>query len=75
MSPLQQAIAICGSQSELARRLGGKVRTGHIYHWLRSNVPPERCAEIEVATAGKVTREMLRPDVFSAIPADLREAG
>ena len=72
---LQEAIAICGTQTELARRIGGKVKTGHIYHWLRNRVPPERCADIERATEGRVTRHDLRPDVFGAAPASLQEAG
>lgn len=76
MSALSKAITICGSQSELARRIGGKVRTGHIYHWLRNTVPAERCLAIEQATGGKVTRHDLRPDVFGTSPsATLQEAG
>lgn len=65
MSPLEKAISICGdSQSELARRIGGKVRTGHVYYWLRNKVPPEHCLAIERATGGAVTCHDLRPDVF-----------
>lgn len=76
MPALPEAIAICGSQTELARRIGGKVRTGHIYYWLRSKVPAEYCPAIEQATAGKITRHDLRPDVFGEAPAaDLREVG
>jgi len=76
MTPLESAITFCGSQSELARRIGGKVRTGHIYHWLRRKVPSEQCAAIEMATGGQVTRYQLRPDVFGeSAAADLREAG
>lgn len=45
--------------------MGGKVRTGHIYYWLKKDrVPPARCAAIEEATAGEVTCHDLRPDVF-----------
>jgi len=64
MSALEKAITICGSQSELARRIGGKVRTGHIHYWLKNRVPADRCGDIETATEGKVTRHDLRPDVF-----------
>lgn len=64
MTPLQKAIQACGSQSELARRIGGTVRTGHIYYWLRNEVPGEYCRAIEEATAGAVTKYDLRPDVF-----------
>lgn len=75
MTPLENAIALCGSQSELARRIGGKVRTGHIHYWLRHNVPAEHCGAIETATGGQVTRYRLRPDVFGAAPQALREVG
>jgi DNA-binding transcriptional regulator YdaS (Cro superfamily) len=69
MTPLQRAIEHCGSQSELARRMGGKVRTAHIYHWLRNGVTAERCIAIEHATGGAVTRYDLRPDVFGQPPS------
>lgn len=62
MTPLESAISICGSQAELARRIGGNVRTGHIYFWLRNAVPEESCPQIEAATEGAVTCEVLRPD-------------
>lgn len=76
MNALEKAITICGSQSELARRIGGKVRTGHIHYWLRNRVPADRCVDIEQATGGKVSRAMLRPDVFGELPSsDLQEAG
>lgn len=74
MSALEDAITICGSQSELARRIGGKVRTGHIHYWLRNKVPADRCAAIEKATGGQVTCEMLRPEVFGARASTQREA-
>lgn len=70
MSDLSKAIELCGSQTELARRIGGRVRTGHLYHWLRAKVPAEHCAAIEQATDGKVTRYDLRPDVFGHPPAE-----
>jgi DNA-binding transcriptional regulator YdaS (Cro superfamily) len=66
---LQRAVAITGSQSELARRIG--VRQGYVWKWLRSKkVPAERCAAIERATGGAVTREQLRPDIFGPAPSD-----
>lgn len=76
MTPLEKAIARCGSQSDLARKIGGKVRTGHIYYWLRNKVPVEYCAAIEAATEGQVTRAMLRADIFGDVPTpQLQEAG
>lgn len=68
MSPLEKAIKACGSQSELARRIGSNVRTGHIYYWLRNGVPAEHCIDIENAAEGRVTRYDLRPDVFGQQP-------
>lgn len=76
MSPLERSITICGTQSELARRIGGKVRTGHIHYWLRNKVPSERCIDIERATEGQVSRYELRPDVFGdAATPQLQQAG
>jgi DNA-binding transcriptional regulator YdaS (Cro superfamily) len=64
VDPISKAVEACGSEAELARRLGGKVRGGHIYYWRRSgSVPLDRCAAIESATLGKVRCEDLRPDV------------
>jgi len=66
-----------GSQLGLARLLG--IRSPSISEWRRrGRVPAERCAAIEAATEGKVTRYDLRPDVFgSTAPTvtDAREAG
>ena len=82
---LEHAIQICGTQTELARRLTDiearrgakrKIRTGHIYHWLGNGVPAERCPAIEQAVGGQVTRQQLRPDVFGPTPpAPAQEAG
>lgn len=71
---LLKAIEVCKTQTELARRIGGKVKTGHIYHWLNHGVPPERCPAIERATGGKVTRYEIRPDVFGTQPPVLAPA-
>lgn len=67
---LQKAIELCGSQSELARRIGGKVRVGHIYYWLRKGVPLERCPDVARATGGVVPCADLRPDFFRHEHAD-----
>lgn len=68
---IETAVAIAGSQSELARRIG--VRQGYVWKWLRSKkVPAERCADIELATG--VTRYQLRPDVFGPAPDQDRAA-
>lgn len=65
MTSLDRAIEVCGSQAELARRIGLKQQ--YVNNWKeRSNgrVPGEHCIKIELATAGAVTRYELRPDVF-----------
>lgn len=61
---LKRAIALVGSQSELARRIGKK--QAHVWNWLhRDNcVAADSVIAIESATEGKVTRHDLRPDVF-----------
>jgi DNA-binding transcriptional regulator YdaS (Cro superfamily) len=61
MSPLEQAISICGSQAELARRMGGKTRTGHIYYWLKHGLSADAAVLVEAATG--VRCEVLLPHV------------
>lgn len=72
---LDQAIGLFPSQSDFAARIG--IRCASVSGWRkRQKVPANRCLAIEEATAGKVTRYQLRPDVFGdAPPPDLREAG
>lgn len=60
---LERAIRIAGTQSELARRIGGKTKTGHIYHWLTNGVTPDAAAKISAAVNGEVTPEELCPHV------------
>lgn len=68
---IETAVAIAGSQSELARRIG--VRQGYIWKWLRSGkVPAERVLAIEAATG--VSRNQLRPDVFGSLRGPLKKA-
>ena len=67
---LDRAIAILGSQEALAAALG--IKSPSISGWRRRGRVPterERCAAIERATDGKVTRFDLRPDVFGHGPA------
>lgn len=69
MTALDRAIEACGSQAELARRIG--LAQQYVNNWkTRSSgrVPGEHCIKIEQATEGKVTRYDLRPDVFG-VPA------
>lgn len=60
---LLDAIAACGTQAELARRISAT--TAQVNEWKKGDrpIPPMRCEAIEIATAGVVTCEKLRPDV------------
>lgn len=67
---IEKAISCCGnSQTELARRMGGSTRQGHVYQWLNGlkAVSAESAVLIEKATDGEVTRLDLRPDLFGEI--------
>jgi DNA-binding transcriptional regulator YdaS (Cro superfamily) len=67
---VQKAIRLCGnSQSELARRCGGKVRQGHVWKWLKMvTLTPEAAVLIHEATGGKVSKYEMRPDMFGTAP-------
>ena len=63
-SALSRAIDAVGGQSALAKCIG--VRQSVVHYWIsgsKKGVPAEYCAAIEAATG--VTREDLRPDVFT----------
>lgn len=40
-----------------------------VWRWEQDVIPVERAIEIEKATAGKVTRQQLRPDLFGEAAA------
>lgn len=67
---LLQAIEICGSQAELARRIGAT--TPQVNEWTKGArpIPPTRCEQIEAATGGATTCEDLRPDLMWTRDAD-----
>lgn len=54
MTPLERAIAICGTQTELARRVTGKPASGHVYHWRRSGFSEETAIAIERAQTAAI---------------------
>lgn len=54
MTPIQRAIAICGTQSELARRVKGKPATGFVYYWIRNGVTEEDAVAIEAAVLAAI---------------------
>ena len=62
-----KAIAACaGSQTELARRCGGRVKQGHIWRWLHTQkLTAEACAALECGSGGAVTKAQMRPDLFA----------
>ena len=66
LEALERAIEVAGSQAELARRIGGNVKQAHVWNWLNRDgqIPAEMVLLIETATAGKVKREELRPDLY-----------
>jgi len=66
MPALDDAIKLAGGLSALARKLGLKPQV--VSNWRTRGIPPERCAGIEAATDGKVTRRELRPDIFAPAP-------
>lgn len=54
MTPLDRAVAICGTQSELARRVTGKPATGYVYHWRKNGVTKVVAAAIENAVKAAI---------------------
>lgn len=65
---VQKAIDLCGGQSALARKVGGKTKQQHVRQWLyMPKVPAERAVQIEAATGGVVSRSELRPDLWTPI--------
>src|SRR5579864_2704099 len=64
---LQQAIHAAGGVTELARRIS--VSQPSVSNW--SRVPSERVIAVEAATG--VSREVLRPDLYSGRDATLDE--
>jgi DNA-binding transcriptional regulator YdaS (Cro superfamily) len=74
MTPLQaleKCVQEAGGQSELARRIGGKVKQQHVHYWLTKmgQIPPHHARACERAVDGKVTAEQLRPDIFKEVRA------
>lgn len=62
-TPISQAAAAMGGASALARRIG--ITPGAVSQMVAGTraTPPDRCPAIERATSGRVTCELLRPDV------------
>ena len=65
-NPVARAVAIVGSQSALARLLG--VTPQSVSRWVQSGcAPAKRIVQIEHATAGRVTRQELKPELYGNI--------
>ncbi len=63
MEIYQKIIAACGSQAELARRIGVQPMT--VTQWKRrKNIPADRVLAVEKATGGQVSRFEMRPDIY-----------
>ena len=61
MSALNKVYKIMGSKTALAKALGLKTVWG-VSKWEKTQIPLDRCPQIEAVTKGQVTREELRPD-------------
>lgn len=60
---IEKAVRIAGGQSALAAEIGGKVRQGYVWKWLKAGrVPPPYVLAVERATG--VPRHELRPDIY-----------
>lgn len=65
MPSIKTAVEILGSQTALAASIG--VSPSFVNQLVNGSrpIPPKLCSRIELATCGRVTREDLRPDIFS----------
>lgn len=74
MNPIERAIETCGNASRLATSLGVSVQAVCFWRDGKRGVPVDKCAEIERATGGAVTRRDLRPDDWQRIWPELADA-
>lgn len=76
---LRKAVALAGSQAELARRIGGKVKQQHVHLWLRIGVPATAILSVARAVDFEVTPHEINPDVYpnpdDGLPAARRNGG
>jgi DNA-binding transcriptional regulator YdaS (Cro superfamily) len=60
---LDDIFEAAGGQSELAKKLG--ICKSAVNKWkLKNTVPIGRIVEVEKATAGKITRYQMRPELY-----------
>ena len=62
MNPMDLLKIEFGSLTNLAEKLGIKPNT--IYLWGQTNIPFKYLKTLEELSSNKLTREMLRPDLF-----------
>jgi DNA-binding transcriptional regulator YdaS (Cro superfamily) len=55
-----------GAATEMGRALG--ITHSAVLQWIKNGVPAERVLAIEVASGGKLSRHVLRPDLFGPSP-------
>lgn len=67
MTPLDRAIAICGTQTELARRVTGKPASGFVYHWRNSGFSEDIAIAIERAQAAAVADDPIAAERAGAL--------
>lgn len=62
---LREYVKPRGRAAKLARDM--EVSQVIVSQWATGQrpIPPERCAQIELATSGMVTRKELRPEIFA----------
>lgn len=65
---IRRAVAIVGSQGKLGKKLGITQQGVYYLLYKAEKVTGEMALAIESATNGKVTRKMLRPDLFRNKP-------
>ena len=63
-TPLERAIAVVGSLSDLAKAIS--VSPQVVSNWQKRGIPANRVLDIERATNGVVSRHELRSDIFGA---------
>jgi DNA-binding transcriptional regulator YdaS (Cro superfamily) len=63
MNPITALQIEFGVLSDLAQKLG--IRESAVYAWkARNTIPKKHIRSIEKLSEGRLTREMLRPDLF-----------
>lgn len=72
MDHIETAAGACGGLAKLAELMGESAQT--VSNWRARGVPIQKCAQLERATAGIVTRRDLRPNDWDRIWPELVDA-